>query len=342
MVYACKPCDGSYNKCRLCQGSEPNGWWSPEQAINGSDVTGKTFMITGSNSGIGFVTAQTLLAAGAEVIISTRSEAKTVDTIDRLLDGLPSSAKSRLKGVNFDLGSLKSIEAGVEQFEALGVQRLDALCMNAGVMASPEFRTTEDGFEMQWGINHVGHFHLFKLLMPTIQKLPGHTRIVIVASCAHYEAPNDFSVCTHIPPKNENYEKWAAYGVSKISNILMAKEIAKRYDGKGISAYSLHPGFIAGTNLQRHLPCCATAFFNCCAFVNCCCLWHADFKTVRKGASTQLYLMTQPLDKLNSGGYYAGCRLQNRNSPLYVADVIENEEEAEKLWEATEKLIGDK
>jgi len=346
MVRACKPCDGSFNKCRLCQGSEPNGWWSPEQVMSCSDVKGKTYMITGANTGIGFVTAQSLLESGAKVIITTRSAVKTKDTISRLIDGLPLSAKEhgkeRVVGINFDLGSLSSIEEGVKQFNALGIKRLDAVCFNAGVMAIPGFSETVDGLEMTWGVNHVGHFHLFKLLLPTIEQLSGHTRIVVVSSIAHQETPNDFSVDTHIPPRREDYEKWQAYGVSKLSNILMAKEIAKRFDGKGISAYALHPGFIAGTSLYRHMPSCFPYFFDCCSYIHCCCLWFADYKSVRKGASTQLFLMSQPLESLKSGGYYAGCRLQDKNSVNYKAVFIENDMEAEKLWEKTEEIIAEK
>jgi len=340
-VSACRPCDGSYNKCRLCQDDKPNGWWTPEQVLEGVSVSGKTYMVTGGNSGIGFVTAQTLLAAGAEVIVSTRSAAKTEDTINRLLQGLPLTAKERIKGVSFDLGSLKSIQSGVKEFEALGVKRLDALCLNAGVMALPEFNETDDGLEKQWGVNHVGHFYLFKLLLPTIEKLPYHTRIVIVASTAHNLTPNDFSVETHIPPKRENYGNWSNYGISKISNILMAKEITKRFDGTKLSAYALHPGVIMGTNLQRHMPICAEFVFNCCAYLHCCCLWNADYKNLRTGASNQLFLMTQPLENLKNGGYYAGCILQDRNSVNYKTALVESNEEAKRLWDATEKIIAE-
>jgi len=172
MTRSCQPCDGTYNKCRFCQGSKPNGWWSPEKAIGCQNLSGKTYMITGANSGIGFVTAQTILIAGAKVIVVTRTANKTSKTINRLIEGLSPSTKERVKGMSMDLSSLSSVRAGVKKFDKLGVQRLDAICLNAGVMLIPEFSETEDGLEMHWGINHVGHFYLLKLLVPTIQRFP--------------------------------------------------------------------------------------------------------------------------------------------------------------------------
>jgi len=296
-------------------------------------------MVTGANAGIGFETAHALLEANAEVIITTRSEEKTKDTINRLTENLPSGAKERVKGVSIELSSLGSVEAGVKQFSELGVQRLDAVCFNAGVMMVPEFKETEEGLEWQWGVNHIGHFYLFKLLLPTILKLPGHTKIVVVSSVAHYDTPADFTVSTHLPPKRETYNRVANYAISKICNILFAREIAKRFEDKGITAYSLQPGFIVGTSLVRHLPSCFAYMVKCCMPLHCSCLWYADFKSVRTGASNQVYLMTKPLEYLSSGGYYVGCRLQNSESVLYREQIIENAEEAEKLWVLSESII---
>jgi len=299
-------------------------------------------MITGANAGIGFVTAQSLLAAGAEVVISTRSATKTRATIDRLCESLPLNASISVKGVSMDLSSMSSIEAGVKEFIGLGVMRLDALCLNAGVMAIPEYTETNDGLEMQWGVNHVGHFYLFKLLESTILKLPGHTRIVVLASMKHFETPNDFAVDTHLPPNHENYDMNTNYCISKLSNIYMARELARRFEGKGVTAYSVHPGIITGTSLWRHLPSCLPCMLKCFFYAHCSCLWFPDFKSVRKGASTQLYLMTCPLAELSNGGYYVGCRLQNSKSRLYKYTMVENEEEAEKLWVLSEKIIADR
>jgi retinol dehydrogenase-12 len=326
--------------CRLCQGTEPNGWWGPEDVLAGQDLSGKTYMVTGANVGIGFATAQVLLAAGANVIVSTRSTVKTNNTIDRLVESLPSSARERAKGVSMDLSSFSSIEAGVKKFNELGVKRLDAICLNAGVMMIAEFTETKEGFEMQWGVNHLGHFYLFKLLEPTILKLPGHTRIVVVSSEAHYDTPNDFTVDTHLPPKQETYQRLANYAISKLSNIYMARGIAKRFEGKGMSSYSVHPGWITGTSLLRHFPSCTPYFMDCCMYFHCSCLWFADYKSVMTGASAQLYLMTRPLEELSSGGYYVGCRLQNSSSLLYKYPMNENDEEVEKLWKLSESIIA--
>jgi len=336
----CCPCDGSYVKCRFCQGDEPNGWWSPEDVLRGQQVSGKTYMVTGANAGIGFHTARALLSAGANVIISTRSPEKTKMTISRLVEGLPAEVEDRVQGVSMDLSSLASVDAGAKEFTELGVKRLDAVCLNAGVMMIPEFTETKEGLEMQWGVNHIGHFYLFKLLESTILKLPGHTRVVVVSSVAHYDTPDDFTVDTHLPPKRETYNRTANYSISKLSNIYLAREIAKRYEGKGISSYSLQPGFVIGSSLYRHLPGCLPLLMNCCMYAHCSCLWYADYKSVRNGASTQLFLMTHPLEELVSGGFYCGCRLQSSKSVLYKHPMNENDEEAEKLWKLSESIIS--
>jgi len=297
-------------------------------------------MVTGANAGIGFVTARTLLSAGANVIISTRSPEKTKMTISRLLEGLPAEVKNRVQGVSMDLSSLASVDAGAKEFLDLGVKRLDALCLNAGVMMIPQFTETKEGLEMQWGVNHIGHFYLFKLLEPAILKMPGHTRIVVVSSVAHYDTPDDFTVDTHLPPKEETYSRTVNYSISKLSNIYMAREIAKRYEGKGISSYSLQPGFIIGSSLYRHLPGCLPKLVSCCMYAHCTCLWYADYKSVRNGASTQIFLMTHPSEELVSGGFYVGCRLQNSESVLYKHPMNENDEEADKLWKLSENIIS--
>lgn len=298
-------------------------------------------MITEAHDGTGYVTAQTLLMAGANVIVASSSDWRTQDTYIRLIDDVTPEARKRISCVTMDLQSLSSIEAGVKEFVKLNVDRLDAICFNAGVMLLPKYKETKDGLEMQWGVNHVGQFYLFQLLLPTIIDLPGETRIVIVSSVAHYDTPNDFTVRTHLPPTPDTYGRSASYGISKICNILMAREITKRFRRQGISAYSLQPGFVTETSLYSRLPVFVPYILKCCAFAHCCCLWHADFKSVRKGASTQLFLMTWPKDLLSSGGYYVGCRRQDRGSALYKYPMTENDEEGENLWKLTENIIKD-
>jgi len=302
-------------------------------------LSGKTYMVTGANAGIGFVTAQVLLAAGAKVIVSTRSTEKTNNTINRLVDSLTPNSRERALGVSMDLGSFSSIEAGVKEFNALGLEHLDALCLNAGVMMIEEFTETNDGYEMQWGVNHLGHFYLFKLLEPTLLRMLGHTRVVVVSSEAHLDTPNDFTVDTHLPPKKETYGRVRNYAISKMCNILMARGISNRFEGKGMTAYSVHPGWITGTSLLRHVPSFVPHLMNCCMYSHCVCFWYTDYKSLRKGASAQLYLMTCPLDELKSGGFYVGCRLQSSKSILYKYPMNENDDEVEKLWKLSESIV---
>ncbi|MFF3738851.1 oxidoreductase [Streptomyces sp. NPDC002566] len=203
------------------------------------DQSGRTAVVTGANSGIGYVTARELARRGAHVVLACRSESRGREAVERLAGEVP-GAEVELRPL--DLGDL----ASVREFAArLPHARLDLLVNNAGVMALP-YGTTADGFETQFGVNHLGHFALTGLLLPTLIDTPG-ARVVTVSSMAHLLGNID----PHDLNSERRYRRWIAYGRSKTANLLFTHELARRLDAAGaeVTAAAAHPGY-AATNLQ--------------------------------------------------------------------------------------------
>ncbi|MEU0671512.1 oxidoreductase [Streptomyces sp. NPDC006172] len=203
------------------------------------DLSGRTAVVTGANSGIGYITARELARGGAHVVLACRSESRGREAVERLADEVP-GAGVELRPL--DLGDLASVR---EFAGRLPHARLDLLVNNAGLMALP-YGTTADGFETQFGVNHLGHFALTGLLSPRLLDTPG-ARVVTVSSLAH--------VLGNIDPRDLNserrYRRWIAYGRSKTANLLFTHELARRLDAVGadVIAAAAHPGY-AATNLQ--------------------------------------------------------------------------------------------
>jgi NAD(P)-dependent dehydrogenase (short-subunit alcohol dehydrogenase family) len=209
------------------------------------DLRGKTALVTGANSGIGLGAARALAEHGAQVVLGCRDQARGQAALRSITAALPSA---RLELLPLDLASLGSVRAAASAFAAAH-ERLDILCNNAGVMAVPLARTAE-GFEQQLGVNHFGHFALTALLLPRL--LGGHAaRIVTVSSLMHRRGRMRFDDLD----AERGYDKWAAYGQSKLANLLFAYELQRRLERKGAAAISVacHPGY-ADTNLQQVGP----------------------------------------------------------------------------------------
>lgn len=206
---------------------------------------GKTALITGANSGLGFESAKVLAARGARVILAVRDPAKGERAADEIHHAIPSA---ELELLPLDLASLASIRAAAAAF-ARAHDRLDVLINNAGVMAIPR-RTTADGFEMQLGTNHLGHFALTGLLLPLLFAAPA-ARVVTVSSGAHLLGRINFDDLQG----ERRYQPWLAYGQSKLANLLFAYELQRRLAAAGSGAISVaaHPGY-AATNLQTVGP----------------------------------------------------------------------------------------
>ncbi|GAA1896491.1 oxidoreductase [Streptantibioticus ferralitis] len=207
------------------------------------DQTGRTAVVTGANSGIGYCAARELARHGAHVLLACRSEQRGKDAVDRLTCEVPSA---RVTHRRLDLADLASVRAFAKDYSE---DRLDLLVNNAGVMALPYARTM-DGFETQFGVNHLGHFALTGLLLPKLLATPG-ARVVSVSSGLH--------VIGNIDPGDLNserrYRRWTAYGRSKSANLLFIHELARRLRAAGsdVIAAAAHPGY-ADTNLQTAGP----------------------------------------------------------------------------------------
>jgi NAD(P)-dependent dehydrogenase (short-subunit alcohol dehydrogenase family) len=198
------------------------------------DLTGRTAIVTGASSGIGLETAKALTAHGARVILAVRDEAKGTKAADTL--PAPGTTEVRL----LDLASLGSVRAFARDWPG----PIDLLINNAGVMIPPLSRTA-DGFELQFGTNHLGHFALTNLLLPNVTG-----RVVTVSSGAHRSGRIDFD---DLNWERRRYRRWPAYGQSKLANLLFTAELQRRLTEAGSPVLSMaaHPGY-AATNLQSH------------------------------------------------------------------------------------------
>ncbi len=271
------------------------------------DLRGKTFVITGANSGLGAVTARAVADAGGQVIMACRD----VDKAAAVASDIGKLARVR----RLDLGDL----ASVREFAA-SVGEFDTLVNNAGVMAVPERRTV-DGFEYQIGINHLGHFALTGLLIERIR-----ARVVMMSSGLHVIGSIDLS---DLNWEARRYRRMRAYGASKLANLLFAYELQRRLTLAGSPVLSLaaHPGY-AATNLQGH----SESFLDPIMKIT-----KGFAQSAQMGALSEIYAATGPVEP---GGYYGPKRL--RGYPRRVESNANSRDPdlAAQLWELSEKLTG--
>ena len=209
---------------------------------------GKVVLITGATSGIGVETARALYATGADVYITARDTSKAKKVIDDIHGSSESNGK--IDFVEMDMNSLESVKKVAKEFLAKSDNKLNVLVNNAGIMAAPESKTV-DGFELQFGTNHLAHFTLTALLLPTLVQSSTPTfnsRVVSVSSFGHRVSPVVFDDVN----LTGKYDPWVAYGQSKTANIWLANYIDRVYGQHGVHANSLHPGIIE-TPLQDHI-----------------------------------------------------------------------------------------
>ncbi|NJN53059.1 MAG: SDR family oxidoreductase, partial [Gammaproteobacteria bacterium] len=252
--------------------------------VSDIDLSGRTALVTGVNSGIGKETMRVLAARGAHVIGTAR-------TLDKAQAAVHESGAAT--GLACELEDLDSIRACAAAVIAEG-RALDIIIANAGIMALPQ-RETVRGIEKQFATNHLGHFLLINLLQALIEAAPA-ARVVIVSSEAHRQAPSagiDFDDLG----AERKYSAWRAYGQSKLANVLFAAALAQRLQN-GATANSLHPGVI-GTNLGRHMNPLLSAGLG---------LFMRPFsKSVAQGAATSCYVATRPEASGVSGQYFSDC-----------------------------------
>src|SRR5579885_608517 len=255
-------------------------------------LKGKRAVVTGANSGLGLETAAGLAAAGAAVVMACRDAAKAAAAADEVRRRTP---QAQLEVMSLDLADLASVRKFAQDYAAQYAQ-LDILCNNAGVMALP-FTKTRDGFEMQMGTNHLGHFALTGLLLPRLQAAPA-ARVVVVASLAHRWTRglnlDDLNF------ERTPYRKWDAYGKTKLANLLFAFELDRRLKqaGSTVIAVAAHPGY-ASTNLQFVGPAMERSAFGRLTMQ----LGNALFgQPAAMGALPTLYAATMP--EVRGGDYY--------------------------------------
>ncbi|GAA3459068.1 oxidoreductase [Saccharothrix longispora] len=292
------------------------------------DQHGRTVLVTGANSGLGLRTAEVLGAKGARVLLACRSPERGRRALERVL---ASGAEAEL--VPLDLADLASVRAAAALVRERTGDALDVLVNNAGVMAVPLGRTA-DGFERQFGTNHLGHAALTWLLMPALRTRPG-ARVVTVSSLAHAMGTLDLA-----DPDYEvrPYTAWGAYGQSKLANLLFARELDRRTRTAGVDVTSVaaHPG-ITATELSANM---ARARRNRFVDVG---AKISDFfaQPVEKGALPQLYAATSP--DVERGGYYGPDGFRGtRGHPTRVGSTAAARDDlaAGRLWALTAELTG--
>lgn len=210
------------------------------------DLTGSTVLVTGATSGLGEATTIALASRGARVLLATRDATRTADLVDRIRSRCP---EADLHHLPLDLADLASVRAAAEQ-ALRRYAAIDRIVANAGIMAPP-FTRTADGFELQLGVNHLGHFALVGNLLPALLATGGG-RVVTVSSNAHRIGHIDI---TDLNWERQRYQPWRAYGRSKLANLLFMSELQRRFDAAGVDARSIaaHPGY-AATALQTTGP----------------------------------------------------------------------------------------
>ncbi len=282
-----------------------------EEVTAGLDLRGKNILVTGVNSGLGTETARVLAMRGARILGAARDEAKAAGAIAKLgNDPIPLAC---------ELSEPSSVRACVESVKKLGLP-IHALVANAGIMALPK-REVKYGQELQFLTNHVGHFILVTGL---VDQLAENGRVVMLSSAAHHRAPEE-GIRFDDLSFERGYTEWAAYGQSKLANLLFARSLAKRLAGTKRTANALHPGVIA-TNLTRHMSLATRIALPIASAI--------AMKSIPEGSATQCYVAVHPSLEGVTGEYFADCNVAKSSRHG------RNAEMAERLWTVTEEIVA--
>jgi NAD(P)-dependent dehydrogenase (short-subunit alcohol dehydrogenase family) len=300
------------------------------QVVDGIDLSGKVCVITGASSGLGRESARALATAGARVILAARNADALAEVDGWVHAEVPGAQTSTAL---LDLTSLTSVRAAAAAIQD-ATPVIHILMNNAGVMFTP-FGRTSDGFEIQIGTNHFGHFELTRLLVPQLSAAEG-ARVVNLSSGGHIMGDVDFDDPNW---ERRDYDKFVAYGASKTANILHAVEADRRLGDFGIRAYAVHPGTVA-TSLARYMSKSDFSDLRKLVVVNSTSRGESsdgrlDFTTPEYGAATQVWAAVSPELADQGAVYLEDCRVSDAVAP-YARDA----EHAAALWLLSEKLCG--
>jgi len=298
------------------------------EMVEGSDLSGAVAVVTGATTGLGRETARALASVGAHVVVCGRSAEKCQASIDAILEEHPAAS---LDFEPFDLGDLETVRAGADAILARH-PKISILVNNAGVMFTPEGRTAQ-GFETQFGTNHLGHFVLTNRLAPAL-RAGAPSRVVNLSSAGH-----GFSDVLWDDPNYETrpYDKFEAYGQSKTANILFTVELDSRLSADGVRSNAVHPGMIM-TDLARHMGEGDFAELGARATQR-----EADgnggglpeFKTIEQGAATSVFAAVSPSLEGVGGRYLDNADFGEPTA--WATDPAA----AERLWALSESLVGE-
>ena len=287
---------------------------SANEAVAGYDLTGRTIIVTGANTGIGEPTATALAGAGARVIFACRQATSGEAAVARARAAFPGC---KAEFAQLDLASFGSIRRFAD---TLRTETIDALICNAG-LSMMAWAETEEGFERTVGVCHIGHFLLARLLMPRLLAA-GAPRVVMVSSLSHKSPPKlDFA---QLPLTRDNFKAMTAYGQAKLCNVLLAKSLQRRYGGRGLTACALHPGTLITTDIGRNSLVVGALIKLVSPFT----------KNRSQGAATSVYAAVHEPAADLAGAYLQDCRV------VPCSDEANDPTVAQRLWQRSEEWVS--
>ena len=273
-------------------------------------MEGKRVLITGGNSGIGLISARELASMGAEIVLACRNSSKTKEAL-KIIGSVADIQPINLPVELASLDSVRSLGASfLERYD-----RLDVLINNAGIFPTRQ-QMTDDGFEMQMGVNHLSHFLLTHLLLDCL-KSSSPARIISVSSTLHKKSEMDIATFKGFP----KYSASTAYNQSKLGNVMFALELAKRLEGTGVTSNVLHPGAVK-TDITRDLPWIIRAIIG------------MIFISPEKGAETTIKLASDPMFEAQTGKYY------DQGEEATYSRIADDEEFRAEFWDASSSAVG--
>ena len=282
-----------------------------EEVTAGLSLAGKTYLVTGCNSGLGEEACRVLALRGARVVGTAR-------TIEKATAALAPLGTATVP-LACELSDPKSVRACVAAVQAQQLV-LDGIIANAGIMALPKLQQAF-GYELQFFTNHIGHF---MLVTGVLDQLGAAGRVVLLSSSAHKMAPKVGIEFDNLSGA-QGYRPWRSYGQSKLANLLFAKELARRFVGTTRTANAVHPGVI-NTKLSRHMNPVGTFLFGA--------LGSLALKSVPQGAATEVYVATNPALAEVSGKYFANCNVATSRADA------DDPALAKRLWEVSEQIVA--